>query len=47
MMALKDVNVLLYAVETASMFAPLAPFSKLIGKGVEELVDEISKRMKG
>jgi len=32
--------------KTATTFTPLAPISKLIGKSVEHLVDEISKRMK-
>jgi hypothetical protein len=39
-------KVLPQAAETAATFTPLAPFSKLIGKGVEQLVDEISKRKK-
>jgi hypothetical protein len=39
-------NVLPQAAETAATFTPLAPFSKLIGKGVDQIVDEISKRKK-
>ena len=39
-------KVLPQAAETAATFTPLAPISKLIGKGVEQLVDEISNRMK-
>lgn len=32
--------------ETASTFAPLAPLSKLIGKGVSQIVEDIAKRRK-
>jgi zinc-ribbon domain len=32
--------------ETASTFAPLAPLSKLIGKGVSLIVEDIAKRRK-
>jgi rubrerythrin len=39
-------KVLPQAAETVATFTPLAPFSKLIGKGIEQLVDEISKRKK-
>ncbi len=39
-------NVLPQAAETAAMFTPLASFSKLIGRGVQEIVDAISKRKK-
>ena len=39
-------KVLPQSAETAATFTPLAPFSKLIGKGVEQLVDEVSNRMK-
>jgi hypothetical protein len=37
-------KVLPQAVETVSTFTPLAPFSKLVRKGVEQLFDEISSR---
>ncbi len=39
-------KVLPQAAETAVTFTPLSPFSKIIGKGVEQLVEEISKRTK-
>lgn len=39
-------NVLPQVAETAATFTPLASFSKLIGKGVEQIVDEVSKRRK-
>ncbi len=39
-------KVLPQAAETVVPFTPLAPFSKIIGKGVEQLVDELSKRMR-
>jgi hypothetical protein len=39
-------NVLPQAAETAATFTPLAPLSKLIGKGVEQIVDAISNRKK-
>jgi hypothetical protein len=39
-------KVLPQAAETAATFTPLEPFSKLIGKGIEQLVEEISKRKK-
>jgi hypothetical protein len=32
--------------ETAATFTPLAPFSKLIGKGVTQIVEDIAKRRK-
>jgi flagellar basal body rod protein FlgB len=32
--------------ETAATFTPLAPFSKLIGKGVSQIVEDIAKRRK-
>jgi len=40
----KVLNVLPQAAETTSTFTALAPFSKLIGKGIEQLVDVILKR---
>ena len=39
-------NVLPEAAETAATFTPLAPFSKLIGKGTQQIVDAIAKRKK-
>ncbi len=39
-------NVLPEAAETAATFTPLAPFSKLIGKGVREIVGMITNRKK-
>jgi len=39
----KVLNVLPQAAETAATFTPLAPFSKLIGKGVQGIVDAIKK----
>jgi hypothetical protein len=42
----KVLNVLPEAAETAATFTPLAPFSKLIGKGVQGIVDAIAKRKK-
>jgi zinc ribbon protein len=42
----KVLDVLPQAAETAATFTPLAPFSKLIGKGVEGIVDAIAKRKK-
>jgi hypothetical protein len=42
----KILNVLPEAAETAATFIPLAPFTKLIGRGVEQIVDDISKRKK-
>ena len=42
----KILNVLPEAAETAATFTPLAPFSKLIGRGVEQIVDAIGKRKK-
>jgi hypothetical protein len=42
----KVLKILPQAAETASgTFVPLAPFSKLIGKGTQYLVDAITKRM--
>ena len=32
--------------ETAATFGPLDPFSKLIGKGVGQIVEDIAKRRK-
>ncbi|MFL6401379.1 MAG: hypothetical protein ACJ72J_17610, partial [Nitrososphaeraceae archaeon] len=40
----KVLDVLPQAAETAATFTPLAPFSKLIGKGVQGIVDAIAKR---
>lgn len=37
-------NVLPQAAETAAAFTPLTPFSKLIGKGVQEIVNTIQRR---
>lgn len=37
-------NVLPLAAETAATFTPLAPFSKLIGKGMQEIVNAIKER---
>jgi hypothetical protein len=42
----KVLDVLPQTAETAATFTPLAPFSKLIGKGVQELVDAIKNRKK-
>ena len=42
----KILNVLPDAAETADIFTPLAPFSKLIGKGVTQIVGDITKRRK-
>jgi len=42
----KILNVLPEAAETAATFTPLAPFSKLIGRGVEQIVDAIGKKKK-
>jgi hypothetical protein len=39
-------TVLPEAAETAATFTPLAPFSKLIGKGVQGIVDAIKNRRK-
>jgi hypothetical protein len=39
-------NVLPEAAETAATFTPLAPFSRFIGKGVEQIVDAIENRKK-
>jgi hypothetical protein len=39
-------NVLPQTIEVASTFTPLSPFSKVIGKGVQEIVDAIQKRKK-
>jgi hypothetical protein len=39
-------TVLPEAAETVATFTPLAPFSKLIGKGVTQIVNAISKRRK-
>lgn len=42
----KALKILPQAAETASAtFVPLAPFSKLIGKGTQYLVDAIAKRI--
>ena len=40
----KVLNVLPQASETAATFTPLAPFSKLIGKGMQEMVNAIQRR---
>ena len=32
--------------ETAATFTPLSPFSKLIGKGVTQIVEDIAKKKK-
>lgn len=40
----KVLDALPQAAETASTFTPLAPFSKLIGKGVQGIVDAIAAR---
>jgi SMC interacting uncharacterized protein involved in chromosome segregation len=37
-------NVLPQAAETAATFTPLNPLSKLIGRGVQEIVNEIQRR---
>ncbi len=37
-------NLLPEAAETAATFTPLAPFSKLIGKGIKTIVDAIAKK---
>jgi len=37
-------KVLPEAAETAATFTPLAPFSKLIGKGTQQIVDAIARR---
>jgi zinc-ribbon domain len=42
----KVLNLLPEAAETAATFTPLAPFSKLIGKGVDQIVDALTKRKK-
>jgi hypothetical protein len=42
----KVLNLLPETAETAATFTPLAPFSKLIGKGVKQIVDAIAKRKK-
>ena len=42
----KVINLLPEAAETAATFTPLAPFSKLIGKGIKQVVDTIAKRRK-
>lgn len=39
-------TVLPEAAETAATFTPLAPFSKLIGKGTQQIVDAIARRRK-
>jgi len=41
----KVLNVLPKTVETVSAFTPLAPFSKLIGEGVQQLVEAIQREM--
>jgi regulator of replication initiation timing len=40
-------NVLPQAAENAATFTPLAPLSKLIGKGVQEIVNAIQRRKSG
>jgi hypothetical protein len=42
----KVLDVLPQAAETATTFTPLAPFSKLIGKGVQGIVDAIAAKRK-
>jgi hypothetical protein len=42
----KILYVLPEAAETAATFTPLAPFSKIIGKGTRQIVDAIAKRKK-
>jgi hypothetical protein len=42
----KVLDVLPQVAETATTFTPLAPFSKLIGKGVQGIVDAIRNRKK-
>jgi zinc-ribbon domain len=42
----KILIVLPEAVETAATFTPLAPFSKLIGRGVTQIADAIAKKKK-
>jgi hypothetical protein len=42
----KVLDVLPEAAQTAATFTPLAPFSKLIGKGVQGIVDAIAKSKK-
>jgi invasion protein IalB len=39
----KVLAVLPEASETAATFTPLAPFSKLIGKGMQQMVDAIAR----
>ena len=39
-------DVLPQAAETTATFTPLAPFSKLIGKGVQGIVDAITAKRK-
>jgi len=39
-------KVLPEAAETAATFTPLAPFSRLIGKGTQQIVDAVAKRKK-
>jgi hypothetical protein len=40
----KVLTVLPEAAETTATFTPLAPFSKLIGKEVKQIVDAIAKK---
>jgi hypothetical protein len=42
----KILNVLPEAAETVATFTPLSPFSKLIGRGVEQIANAIAKRKK-
>jgi hypothetical protein len=42
----KVLNVLPEAAETVATFTPLAPFSKLIDKGIKGIVDVIAKKRK-
>ena len=42
----KTLNVLREEEGTAATFRPLDPFSKLIGKGVTQIVEDIAKRRK-
>jgi FtsP/CotA-like multicopper oxidase with cupredoxin domain len=42
----KVLTILPEAAETAATFTPLAPFSKIIGKGTQQIVDAIARRRK-
>ncbi len=43
--AIRLLKILPEGVETAATFTPLSPFSKIIGKGVEEIVKTIQKEI--